>query len=675
MRAGIGLTKPIINPWHHMGLLLVLIGLTGLYALTMPRLITLEDAGIFQMACHLGGISHPPGYPLFTAICQQLTFGQTPLSGNLVSVYFALAAVGVLYLVVLELARDSFTALLAALAYGLTRCLWSQGIIIEVYSFAAFQFLLCWWLVLRFIRTEDDKDWYWLCLCAGLALANHWPLFILSCLGFISLLIAHWRLFLTRLQPKILLFSVLCLAFGLSPYLFLFQANPEIAMYGQVTTDNFVPYVLREYYNDNHEGARLSDKLQYLTWILPLTAEQLGWLALPLVICGLWLAPRKLGKSNLFSLCLIYIGSTFILVMLLNFRYEPQVKGVFLPYPVVAMAAFATLFAVGTVWLIDRLNEVRGQYGVIVGLAIFASIVASNYFVVDRSKTRIADDYGRIVLKSMPANALLLVGGDNQIGPIGFLNRVEGLRPDVSVQSVAGLLFGDNMIKRRVSGEARIELLREFKQTTGRRVFSVEQLTPQDVDYGYYYEFEGEGPQRVFLPEIEAFSDYLIELHQAGLVGESHERVLVHSLLVSVARLYSEEAIQVGVAAMQTHRKARLERLQSTLPGKMSSLRTMTAANPLADGLLDFAFAVEAQLGESIAKQHDALVYEFIGRLLLARQDLAGAEAYFQKSLVSYPTRQNAALCEFVSISSEARQTVVLQALQLDASNCINGSG
>ena len=43
-----------------------------LYLRTMPRTITLEDAGLFQMVCHIGGISHPPGYPTFTLFCQGL---------------------------------------------------------------------------------------------------------------------------------------------------------------------------------------------------------------------------------------------------------------------------------------------------------------------------------------------------------------------------------------------------------------------------------------------------------------------------------------------------------------------------------------------------------------------------------------------------------------------------
>ncbi len=659
----------------RVGLPLVVSAIGVLYLLTMPRVITLEDAGIFQMVCHLGGISHPPGYPLFTGLCQQLAFGESPLSSNLMSFYFAIGAIVVLYFVVLELGADALVALLAATAYGLTRCLWSQAIIVEVYSLAAFQFLLCWFLLLRFANTGQLKYWYGLCLCVGLALSNHWPLFILSCLGFVSVLWMYKARFFSLIQAPTIAISALLLLVGLSPYLLLFQSDPTIALYGEVGKSNFIPYVLREYYDDNHVGARPSDKLQYLGWMLPLSVEQLGIVALPVVLLGLVLTPKKIGLSHFVSLALIYIGSTFVLVSLLGFRFEPQFKGVFLPYPVIAMAAYSVWFAIGAGWLFQRLKDIRFAFGVVMIALVLGSILLSNYFVNDRSTSRLADEYGRIVLNSMPQNALLLVGGDNQIGPIGYLNRVAGLRPDVLVQSVEGLLFSDNMIHLRMSHEERLDLLRAFKAETGRRIFTLEQLDQRDLDYGLYYEFEGEGDKRVFLPAIGHFADYLIQIYEADAIRDSHEIVLLHTLLVDLSRLYSEEAVFDGVASMTESDQRRLGQLQATLPGKMSALRTLTVVNPMAEEVLAFAFSVEDDLSQSIAKQNDAVVYEYIGRLLLARGDKAGAEAYFQRSVKMYPTAENLALCEYVALSDELRRSEVLSELDLDASNCLKEEG
>ena len=173
--------------WIHIVLIVIVVAF--FYASTMPTTITLEDAGLFQMVCHLDGIGHPPGYPLFTLLCNQMTVLPGVIAGNLISVVFALAAVVLFYEVVVLITSHELTALLAAMAYALSSAFWSQAIIIEVYSLAACLFMLAWWLLIKFSQTEDARCWFGLCLVTGLGLSNHWPLFVLSCLGLMSLLI------------------------------------------------------------------------------------------------------------------------------------------------------------------------------------------------------------------------------------------------------------------------------------------------------------------------------------------------------------------------------------------------------------------------------------------------------------------------------------------------------
>ena len=167
---------------QRLTLVVVVMFVGAMYALTMPRSITLEDAGLFQMVCHLGGISHPPGYPLFTLLCQQMVWGDTVIPGNAVSTIFALGAVIMLFHVVCALGVDKWTALIAATAYGISATFWSQAIIIEVYSLAAFLFIAAWWLLLRFLATNAHGYAWGVAAVAGLSLANHWPIFVLSCL-------------------------------------------------------------------------------------------------------------------------------------------------------------------------------------------------------------------------------------------------------------------------------------------------------------------------------------------------------------------------------------------------------------------------------------------------------------------------------------------------------------
>ena len=92
------------------GVLLVFLVTLFVYLTTMPASITLEDAGLFQMICHEGGIGHPPGYPAFVLACQAFVnlpfFDNSVLAGNLLSAVFAAAACAVVVPVVFELVLD-----------------------------------------------------------------------------------------------------------------------------------------------------------------------------------------------------------------------------------------------------------------------------------------------------------------------------------------------------------------------------------------------------------------------------------------------------------------------------------------------------------------------------------------------------------------------------------------
>ncbi|HKI73810.1 MAG TPA: DUF2723 domain-containing protein, partial [Pseudomonadales bacterium] len=101
------------------------------FVLTMPRTITLEDGGLFQMVCHLGGIAHPPGYPLFTVLCRAMVHSPDVMAGNLVSAVFGALAATVFFEVARLIRNDIAFAWVASLAWAWSATFWSQAIIIE----------------------------------------------------------------------------------------------------------------------------------------------------------------------------------------------------------------------------------------------------------------------------------------------------------------------------------------------------------------------------------------------------------------------------------------------------------------------------------------------------------------------------------------------------------------
>ena len=51
----------------------------------------------------------------------------------------------------------------------------------------------------------------------------------------------------------------------------------------------------------------------------------------------------------------------------------------------------------------------------------------------DRSRFTLADGYNRRILERMPANAVLIADGDNQVFPLSYLHNALGVRPDVNL--------------------------------------------------------------------------------------------------------------------------------------------------------------------------------------------------------------------------------------------------
>ena len=324
------------------GMLLVFLLMLSVYLVTMPQAITLEDAGLFQMICHKGGIGHPPGYPLFILSCQAFVnlpvFEQSVLAGNLMSAVFASAACSVLVIVMRQLQISGLLSISLALVYGFSATFWSQAIIVEVYSLAVLLFLICFSLSLAYQGSEQVKYLLWLALVYGLALSNHWPLQGLGTLALMAILAPRIESIVRfSLVPTNLLAIVALIGLGLTPYLTLFQSSPEFSIYGPVETgEDFLNYITRAAYTDKDELAGVSDKISYQRWLVELSALQftlpLGLLAALGFLLSFKLLPRHLSVA----LLLLYLGGTSVLNLMLGFEFNDQGAAIFKPYPVIS---------------------------------------------------------------------------------------------------------------------------------------------------------------------------------------------------------------------------------------------------------------------------------------------------------------------------------------------------
>ena len=627
----------------------------AVYLLTMPRAITLEDAGLFQMVCDLGGIGHPPGYPLFTAGCQAL--GALPLDpvlrGNLNSALFAAVAVGLLFAVAREALGSLRSAALVAIVYALSDTFWSQSIIIEVYSLAVLMFLLTWVLVFGFVRTAAPRYWFGAAFCAGLGLANHWPLMMLSAPALVvSLWPAREAAFAMLRPPVGLLGTAACFIAGLAPYLaILLSANPVIAVYGPVqTVDELVGYIARRTYDDSHEGAVFVDKFRYAGWLLLEALRQFGLFLAPLVVLGAVVSVRRLPGHLALALGLMFLGSTILLALLIGFRYTFFYQAIFRPYPVIAFVACAFWLVIGIEWLLARLRLSERAHVALLALPLLVGV--ANLPGNNRAQDQFVDRYARAALLSLDADAIIFLNGDNQVGPLGFLHHVEGVRPDVELRDWENLVFRNRLGSPFAPPPQKLAAARRLISTTTRPVYSMEPLIGPAINFGLYYRFDPNGEGGVaFASELDRFLDYLLDVNEYALLKDSHERYHAYHLLIAYGRQYARHVMSGG--AFDTTRRQRFERLKGTFPGKLMLLEAWNHRPwDEQDGaaMVGLAEAALPQVPIEANAQSLAVFKEFGARSYWRNGNLEQAQRWFVESVEHFPVMQNTSICALYTL-------------------------
>lgn len=219
----------------------------ALYFHTLAPTVTLEDSGELAVAADYLGVPHPPGYPIWTltswgfrwAFHWVRYYGQPDSNAMLVwrslrgvftpgveghpnpawavglaSAFFGALACGVLALLASRSSRDMLRgagrwreeragtlmswagAVSAGLLLACSPVLWSQSVIVEVYSLNAFFQLLVLLLLYRWMTCpKDTRILYAMAFLFGLGLTNHQTLLFLGLALAAAVLFVDLRLF------------------------------------------------------------------------------------------------------------------------------------------------------------------------------------------------------------------------------------------------------------------------------------------------------------------------------------------------------------------------------------------------------------------------------------------------------------------------------------------------
>ncbi len=625
----------------------------GTYAATMPRSITLEDAGLFQMVCYHDGLAHPPGYPLFALACSTLVISPEVMNGNLVSALFGAFTIVVFFLLLLSVTRSRIIATSAALAYAFTATFWAQSIIVEVYSLAALLLFLCWTTLDRFVQHKREVDWFLACLIFGLALSNHWPLILLSAPALLAVVWPEVRPLLFKLtNSRFLLLTLLSFVLGLTPYFYLVTRPDEVfGVFGQINSfSEFVDYVSRSAYNDDKPGTGIADKLAFLSWLPLETIRQIGFPLSLLAAVGAYYSFKTAPRHQAIAFLLNYLGCTFLLTLALGFEFDRNSQAIFMPYPITAYGSLAIWLGYGLLAISSLhhslANKVtQGALGLLIVLTIALTNLPSN----NRSEDSWVEDYFTLLLGSLPKDAVLFVDGDLLSFPVGYLHYVKGLRPDISLYNWNSLTFPDRLTPVGTSQPIRERELTQFIEESNRPIVTIETKFSPVSSYGLYDQFQLDGIGNAYLlPEAEAFLDTLSDMYDEGRIFRPQELELAEFIFASFTKLYIRYQKQ-ELITLNTEQRKRFNRLLGTFSGKMMLIEDelgRTDRTPNKPLLTKVATAAGLQMPTHIIKKQQARYFYYSAKILLLEPpETEEALRQLAQSINLFPATANLAYC------------------------------
>ena len=164
------------HPFFGYGLLIGLLGAVY-WATLLPGVGYSGDTAKFQFIGKVLGTPHATGYPTYVVLNHLFVtlfpFGSLAFKANALSALFSIAATLVLFRILLALDVSGFIAFISALTFGLTRTLWLQSVVAEVYTLHLLYVALVLYFFIRWAQTKQDRHFYTATAIYALSFGNH----------------------------------------------------------------------------------------------------------------------------------------------------------------------------------------------------------------------------------------------------------------------------------------------------------------------------------------------------------------------------------------------------------------------------------------------------------------------------------------------------------------------
>ena len=402
-------------------------GAFGVYAVGACPTIYVGDSGELVAAAYLLGIPHPSGYPLYVLLGKLWTLlvplGSVAYRMSLFSVFCAAAAVFVLHRLCRSLGLHPLAAAFAALLFAVSPSFWGEANVQRVYALNALFTALATAAAVSWHRSRKPGRFVFAFFLCGLGSSNHtfMAVYAVALLGF--LLLTEPGL-LSR--PRSLLAGAAAFAAGLLPYLYLplrSRADPPLDWGDPETPSRLVDVLLRRDFWPRAWIEGPADLVPIAADFLRGLGHELLWAGVAMAALGAIAGWRRRSPV---LLPLLVMAANFAAVALHGSRTD---LFVWHRYFIPSYLAAALLAGLGAQLVIERLpRRLRPLPLLVPALALLL-----HWRDFDRSRYRIAEDFSRTLLSTLPPGAHLAASDDNILFVLLYLHWVEEARADVDL--------------------------------------------------------------------------------------------------------------------------------------------------------------------------------------------------------------------------------------------------
>jgi Flp pilus assembly protein TadD len=470
---------------------LLFASLYGVYLLTVCPTVYLGDSGELTAAAFCLGIPHNSGYPLYSLLGKLfclMPVGNVGFRMNLMSSFFAVLTVLLVYFLIVRWTSSKLAGLVAAGILAFSPVFWLETVSTEVYPLHSFfvallMSVLLWW--------DEKKEFYRLIvlvLLTGFSFGNHMQTVMLAPAVLWMVFSGDRRALLD--VRRFLILSVFFLA-ALSVYVYLPIRTDAGAAIHWGDPNSFYRFF-----------AHVSGSAHRSAYVFNLS----GWDYLKRSEANLWLACSAFGLILLLALWgWLKLASKrwqcfFVLLIVFDCCYAVFLNTVSLevtPFMIATAIGLAFLMGIGIADMLRRVESlsgvgtmtkhfIRGACGVVP--VIFMML---NFSLCDQSRNYTGYEQALNMLSTTQQNDILFMSGDNYVFPVTYGRLVERMREDVSLYDRYNLIF--QMPSMEYQGrspkknweEKRDQFEKDIITERGRR----------DVFYGSF------GPYAIKMPE------------------------------------------------------------------------------------------------------------------------------------------------------------------------------